>query len=433
MPAKSRKPAAGKPLLSPFAALAGSPNPRGELYHLCTDVAPPLGGWFSLADVLGRALRSVCAFYYLVLTHPISFFAFSCRYNRLWYGGALGVAATCLLFPVWPLAVFCVRVGLKLKNLCCKQASFDDGNVFFVAPDNPAASMLWDFFKEFSVYVSLFIMCGDDDTAVAHSWYDEITQKDFWRRHLTTAGARVPQTRGRWEGAAPCNWAGDANQGTDDMMIGDVVIKLPDSYLGIGDSFLEVGKDGFDGTRGAIERVLKENYNNGKGGVLVLDWVRPGTGHEVHSLDILTAARADGTGVELVSCLYWGKCADGKSTHSSKAGYVCDVDGEKIMAPAAWYSAYFEKEMGGETVASNVDHGVGFPLPGLRAVCERAVKSHESVLKEQPWLQMCGWDAIYAKQGPVFFEGNFAAHRIPRRVFLTWTNTFHFLSTRKTW
>ena len=128
-----------------------------------------------------------------------------------------------------------------------------------------------------------------------------------------------------------------------------------------------------------------------------------------------------------------GKCADGKSTHSSKAGYVCDVNGERIMAPAAWYSAYFEKEMGGETAASNVDHGVGFPLPGLRAICENAVKSHESVLKEQPWLQMCGWDAIYAKQGPVFFEGNFAAHRIPRRVFLTWTNTFHFLSTRKAW
>ena len=79
MPAKSRRAAgSSKPIPNPSNAT------RGDLYRLCTDISPPLGGWFSLADVLGRCARSLCAVYYLVLTHPVSFFVFSCRYNHVW-------------------------------------------------------------------------------------------------------------------------------------------------------------------------------------------------------------------------------------------------------------------------------------------------------------------------------------------------------------
>ena len=102
---------------------------------------------------------------------------------------------------------------------------------------------------------------------------------------------------------------------------------------------------------------------------------------------------------------------------------------EEILAPASWYSAYFENEMGNETVDSNVKYGCGTSLPGLRDICANAIKTHESVLVEQPWLKMCGWDVLIARNGPTFFEGNFAAHRIPRRVFLTWTTMYYFLST----
>ena len=419
-------------------ASAKSPDkPRGALYGLCTDIVEPtyggLAGWFSVVDCAGRAIRSVAAFYYLAVTHPVSFFIFSLRYNHLWYGGILGVAATLILWPAWPLAVLVYRIALKVKNHFCKKASFDDGNVFFVAPNNPLASMLWDFYKEFSVYTSLFIMCGNDKTAVAHSWYDEITQKDFWRGHLQQGGARIPMELARWEGDAngACTWAACAGaDGGESEVVGDIVIKLADSYLGIGDSFLEAGKDGYDGTRAGVEEILREKYNDGRKGTLVLDWVRPADGQEVHSLDILTVAQPDGS-VELASCLYWGKCADGKSTHSSKAGYVCDVDGERIMAPAAWYSAYFKNEMGDEDENSDVPFGCGHNLPGLRAVCDTALRCHANALREQPWLRMCGWDVLIAKKGPTFFEGNFAAHRIPRRVFLTWENTVHFLKTFK--
>jgi len=398
-----------------------------QLYTLCTDISPPLGGWFGLYDCFGRAMRSVFAFYYLAITHPISFFQFSLAYNYLWYGKNVGYLLTLCFYVVWPFAVLILRILLKLKNMCIFKKSFDDGNVFFVAPSNPVSSLMWDFYKEFSVYSSLFIMCGHHQTAIDHSWYDTITQKKFWRDHLTNTGAHVPEKFAEWNNET-CTWVNDG----DSNVVGDVVIKLPDSYLGIGDLFLAVGEtEGYNGTREEIETILTNKYSQGsehyrKEGTFVLEWVRPAIGHEVHSLDILTVVAPNGS-VELASCLYWGKCADGKSTHSSKAGYTCDVMNEKILAPAAWYSAYFENEMGNETVDSDVPYGCGTSLPGLRAICQNAVQTHENILVEQPWLKMCGWDVLLARKKPTFFEGNFAAHRIPRRIFLTWTNMFYFL------
>jgi hypothetical protein len=404
-------------------------NHINRLYSLCTDISPPIGGWFGLIDCFGRAIRSVFAFYYLVITHPISFFQFSLAYNYLWYGKSIGYVLTIIFYFAWPFAVLLQRILLKLKNIFCFKKSFDDGNVFFIAPSNPLGSLMWDFYKEFSVYTSLFIMCGNHQLAIDHSWYDHITQKKFWRDHLQGAGAHVPSKFAEWNNRT-CTWLEDGN---DSDVVGDVVIKLPDSFLGIGDLFLAVGEtEGYTGTRKEIEDVLVKNYSKGEHyrekGTFVLEWVRPASGQEVHSLDILTVVAADGS-VELASCLYWGKCADGKSTHSSKAGYTCDVMNEKILAPASWYSAYFENEMGNETIDSKVAYGCGTSLPGLRKICADAVKTHENILIEQPWLRMAGWDVLIAKNGPTFFEGNFAAHRIPRRIFLTWTNMFYFLSS----
>ncbi len=395
---------------------------RSELYRLCTDIAEPPGGWFSVRDCAGRALRNVVAFYYLAVTHPASFFVFSCRFNRVWYSRVMGVVATVLFWPVWPAAVLAFTVALMVKDKVCGTKTWYDDNVFFTPPTSPVGSTLWAFHLEFSVYVGLFILCGNDKAAIDHSWYDEVTQKNFWRDHLVSVGARVPTELARWSAGGPCGW------NTDGDVVGDVVIKLPDSYLGIGDTFLEVGVDGYDGTRDAVEKILKENYNDGRQGVLVLEWVRPAPGHEVHSLDVLTVARPDGS-VELASCLYWGKCADGRSSHSARAGYVCDADSERILAPAAWYTALFKDEMRDEGAESDVRYGCGLALPGLGAVADCAVRAHASALREQPWLRMCGWDVLLAKQGPVFFEGNFASGRLPRRVFLTWTNMAYFLRT----
>ena len=64
---------------------------------------------------------------------------------------------------------------------------------------------------------------------------------------------------------------------------------------------------------------------------------------------------------------------------------------------------------------------IGHKLPGVAKACQLMVEAHRSAMIEQPWLKMIGWDAILAHGGPaVFFEGNYAQMRLPRRVFLSW-------------
>ena len=49
---------------------------------------------------------------------------------------------------------------------------------------------------------------------------------------------------------------------------------------------------------------------------------------------------------------------------------------------------------------------------------------------DRPWIKMAGWDAIVSRNphGIVFFEGNYAQMRLPRRVFLSWGNTWKCLA-----
>jgi len=64
---------------------------------------------------------------------------------------------------------------------------------------------------------------------------------------------------------------------------------------------------------------------------------------------------------------------------------------------------------------------IGHKLPGVAKACQLMADAHRSALVEQPWLKMIGWDMMIAHGGPpVFFEGNYAQMRLPRRVFLSW-------------
>jgi len=57
---------------------------------------------------------------------------------------------------------------------------------------------------------------------------------------------------------------------------------------------------------------------------------------------------------------------------------------------------------------------------------------HEEI--KEPWLRAVGWDFMVTSQSAmvegristknVFFEGNFAHQRFPRRVFLTWNSLY---------
>lgn len=154
---------------------------------------------------------------------------------------------------------------------------------------------------------------------------------------------------------------------------------------------------------------------------LILEWIRPSTAadpcgeQECHTLDIMTVAKPDGH-IDVVTFLYWGDCEDGKTSHTTRGGYTVDVAKETIGAKCAWYAPYFAKMVPKKLFST------GHPLPGMGEVCALMIKAHKVAMAEQPWLRMIGWDAMIARSGVVYFEGNYAQMRLPRRVFLTWGN-----------
>jgi len=182
------------------------------------------------------------------------------------------------------------------------------------------------------------------------------------------------------------------------------VIKLPDAYLGIGDSFWNHGVD-YSREAELQERMANEKQYAGKE-ALVLELVRPKKDMGVHSVDIVTMRTPDDK-VKILTCLIWTDCTT-SSSHSCEAGYTIDVETETIIAPTAWYSPYFMTQKSDK---------LGQVIPGVKKCCEQAVAAHMA-LKEK-WLVAVGWDCMIQENGAVFFEGNFAGARTPRRVFLS--------------
>jgi len=160
--------------------------------------------------------------------------------------------------------------------------------------------------------------------------------------------------------------------------ISPVVIKVLDESNGCGDAFLlhydgaaaagaaAGGAGACDGTvtsEAAVEAYLasQPRYRNTK--ALVLEWIRPAEDQEVHTLDILTVAQPDGS-IELVTLLYWGDCANGRTSHSTRAGYVVDAISEEIVSTCKWYAPGFA----GMRAEPGRAFGIGHTLPGVAAV-----------------------------------------------------------------
>eukprot|EP00930_Biecheleria_cincta_P015041 TRINITY_DN1267_c0_g1_i7.p1 TRINITY_DN1267_c0_g1~~TRINITY_DN1267_c0_g1_i7.p1 ORF type:complete len:476 (+),score=68.33 TRINITY_DN1267_c0_g1_i7:178-1605(+) len=399
-----------------------------SVYEFSTFMEPPMGGWLATFDCLSRSLRVVMAFYALLVTQPISLFRYLNKFHKLFHWGSWASPIMMFFFPVWPFVMLATVAWQKLRDVIWPPKEI---NCFFTEPDGLFARWLWAFYMESSVPLAIFMIHGDSTAAVVNAWHDFVLTKPFWRRHMEKTGMPFPLQLGCWDGAE-CDWWARAKDKGADYQVGDIVLKLMDGCLGRGDTFLEKGKDGFDGTIAAVNRVLEEKYRGTKG-VLVLEWIRPAQGREVHSFDIVTMVTPDGS-IQLVSCLYWGHCRNGgSSTHDSTAGFVIDVAKEEVIRAASWYSALFAESMGqtGPTMTGTGmgfgEVGIGSKFPGLQEVCEQAIAGHYSALEEQPWLHAIGWDAMFSTTGPIFFEGNYASHRIPRRVFLTWRSWFYFL------
>eukprot|EP00665_Eupelagonemidae_sp_cell47_P013516 gene13516-biopygen12978 len=133
------------------------------------------------------------------------------------------------------------------------------------------------------MYVGQFHLVGTHPDAVQHTWQDTILTKDYWRSALSSVGGRLGRRshkpalvtilkvrpaspRAVESGSpAPCCRAGITWEGWriwsqslprelgrwrdgklewfHDLGTSDVVVKLPDAYLGIGDAFWTHGED----------------------------------------------------------------------------------------------------------------------------------------------------------------------------------------------
>jgi hypothetical protein len=291
------------------------------------------------------------------------------------------------------------------------------GRVFFERPPSLLASLLLDFYLSLSVFSGTFLQYGTDRDALTHTWYDEITTKEYWFGLLDKAGARRPLQLAAWDGSAVRNVGPGVGHGTC-----NVVCKLSDSYLGIGDKVLKRGED--FSSLADVQRVLAVDPEYKGKPAVISEFVRPTTSISlssngfgaVHSLDILTIRTQHG--VRVLNALLWTDC-ETWSSHSCMAGYILDVHSETVVAPTAWYSPHFAKQSA--TL-------LGTRLPGVREACEAAVAAHEAC--ELPWMTTIGWDAMITPDGVFFFEGNVAAYRTPRRMFLTPSLTAEFLKDR---
>jgi len=380
------------------------------LYRLCLDAKPNSSEWFSTADTATRLLSAIKAFYRFLLTEPISLLQFAYGWNRLWYGPILGVALTFCL-PLLPAFLMLVEVCKRLNEKFNPWVETDwklagPGRVFFVRPDAFVASLFWDFYLAVSVFCGSFLQFGTDKDGLMHTWYDEITVKEFWLGLLDEVGAKRPRQLASWDGSAAHDVGPGIKHGHANL-----VCKISDSYLGIGDKVLERGKD-FNNLSD-VHRILEADPQYAGKKAILAELIQPdpnvrvsspGFG-SVHSLDIVTTRTK--SGVKVLTVLLWTDC-ESWSSHSCTAGYLVDVETETVVAPTAWYSPYFARQQ------SSL---IGARLPGVKEACEKAVAAHTAT--SLPWLTTVGWDAMLTADGVYFFEGNVAAYRTPRRMFLT--------------
>lgn len=365
-----------------------------ELYKAFTHLETPKHAWFSVWDIGSRFFLSLVLFYFLLLTHPLSFVVYSYRYFVLEFGTILGTLATPML-PAFPFVLSAIVTYRRIKERWEAQwMQQGPGAIFFTRPKGLAEGFLWDMWLFLGMYTSSFLMTGTNPVAMSHIVKDSVANKWFWRDLFERTGVRYPRLMANWKnGELHVNYP--MNNGIKMMS------KLVDSYLGIGDSQYQHGKDFSDDEELAAS--LKKAY--GDKDAFLTEFVDCKKSLGVHQLDVLTA-RINGK-IEVLRVLYWGDCS-GDTSHSASTGYMCDANTESILAPIRWYSPTYLNQKTGM---------VGQKLPGMAAAVRECQRLHANC--DIPWLNVVGWDCAFTESGApvVHFEGNYAISRLRRHCF----------------
>ena len=403
----------------PVKATTVAPLSAGSIYAHCITPAVPPGGWFSRYD--RRAQLAVAAHYQFLLCHPIAMAKFQWNWCAVYWPWWLAPLAAMLALPLAPVATYVSAFASEVVgSLRGDDPNQNVDSPFFVVPSDFISRVNAKCYIEMVLRVGSFIQFGSDMEALQHTKKDVICTKEYWIHLLDSVGANRPRQLGLWSNGVVTDVGPGVGAGSCNL-----VCKIVDAFMGRGDKVFKRGVhfDTSDGAKQLSVALQSDPVYAGKQ-ALLCELIHPISReklrlssdgfHNVHSLDILTVRMANGE-VKVASCLLWTDCASWTS-HSCTAGYTIDVESETIVSGVPWYSAAFAQ--GGD--AQQALRLLGQRVPGVHKACNDAINAHAA--SDLPWLTSVGWDAMITDDGPVFFEGNLASMRAPRRIFLDRTS-----------
>lgn len=162
-------------------------------------------------------------------------------------------------FPVFPIALLVLDLLREVRQHLFGQSGQEwyensPGQVFFVKPDSFASSFFWQLYLTQSMYAFNFLMLGTNPTAISHTGRDTILTKEFWRRHLQSSGVSVPKELASWDGKDKVEFSNDTTHKPK------AIIKVNDSYLGLGDQIVKEFSLGSQEGKQRIEGIFKNEY-----------------------------------------------------------------------------------------------------------------------------------------------------------------------------
>lgn len=390
----------------------------GSLYDCTFSVKPPGRGWFSNDDL--RFFGAAAAFYRLALAYPLSFFLFNLKWNIIWLEW-YEVPACTLFYLLIPVASYVIilrqELWKKLRGIAPVNA--DLTSPFFDLPESMFARINARATTETIHRVGSFLQFGTDMFALRHTYLDIACTKEYWISLLDAVGARRPRQLALWTDGEVINVGDGVGAG-----ISDLVCKITDSYIGIGDKVFKRGEDfappvAKAGDVAPLTEVLRKDPRYKGKRAIMTELIAPvsksrlrlstGDFSNVHSLDIITVRDSTGT-VKVLSCLLWTNCKTW-TTHSCGDGYVIDANTETIVGRPSFYSFAFAKPRD-----PSLPSLVGMKVPGVQDALRKACAAHGA--SQLPWLTSVGWDAMITDEGVVFFEGNVGCMRTPRYMFI---------------
>ena len=366
------------------------------------------GDWFSFQDISMRLSVAGASFCYAMLSQPLPLLQFTFMYNKIFSSKKKALLSS-LFLPFWP--VLMVIYAIYHRNLAfLPMLNVQDENLeslqFFTNNLSPMTSFLYDFTQEFSNYIGNFFILGPCQDAIQTMYWDtDTTTKVFWREQLKKAGAKISRELGTWDGA-------QLEIKEDIMSYNCVVIKVTNSCMGVGDMFLKKNVD-YSDTRD-LEDIFKNKYQQQK--CILLEFILAKEDLGVHSLDILTARDPQGN-VQLFDVIVWAG-SNSDSSHGATDCYMINPVTELACSTGGWYNPNF---------LGTSPSGLGTRYPDVGKAVNLAIQAHRNL--PFPWLSVVGWDCMITRDSTiVFFEGNLAAWRCPRRLFLSWRNFLYFVN-----